>query len=74
MSVRIIPYFFGVKTLPWTFGTPNIECEVKYKKAPNKLLAPPPKIRMRTEDRLLVSQVRVVADRKFMWKAKELAI
>lgn len=59
--------------MPWKFITPNIECEVKYKKAPNKLLAPPPKIIMRTEDGLLVTQVRVVADKKFMWKGRELA-
>ncbi len=76
--------------MPWKFVTPNIEVEVSYKKAPNKLLAPKPPISMRTwdPDRLVVevdengfigeiyrkltpvTSVRVVKDRKFLWKGK----
>lgn len=76
--------------MPWKFITPNIECEVSYKKAPNKLLAPKPPVYMRTWDpaslvvevdengfigeiyRKLtpVTNVRVVKDRKFLWKGK----
>lgn len=56
--------------MPWKFKTPNIEVEVSYKKCPNKLLAPTPKIIMRTEDGAFVKHVRVVRDRKFIWKGK----
>jgi len=62
-----------VKLVPWKFVTSSIEVEVKYKKAANKLLAPTPKILMRTEDGLLVKERRVVKDRRFMWQGKELA-
>jgi len=59
--------------VPWRFITPNVDVEVKYKKAPNKLLSPPPIIRMRTEDGSTVEQVRVVADRKFIRNGKPVA-
>lgn len=59
--------------VPWKLKTPTIDVEIKYKKAPNKLLSPPPIIRMRTEDGSVVEQVRVVADRKFVRKGKTLA-
>ena len=62
-----------MKIVPWKFVTPNIEVEVKYKKTRNKLLAPSPRIQMRTENGLLVKERRVVKDRRFMWKGKELA-
>jgi len=58
--------------LPWTFKTPNIECEVSYKKAPNKLLAPKPKLLMRTEEGLLVTKKRVVEARSFILNGKEI--
>lgn len=48
--------------------------EVKYKKAGNELLVPKPEIRMRTLEGKLVNQVRVVADNRYQWKGKNLAI
>jgi len=70
-----ITLFFlsGVLLVPWKLKTSSIDVEVKYKKAPNKLLSPPPMIHMRTEDGSAVEQVRVVADKKFMWHGKALA-
>jgi len=59
--------------VPWKFVTNSIEVEVKYKKAANKLLAPSPKIVMRTEDGLLVKERQVVKKGRFTWKGKELA-
>jgi len=54
--------------------TSDIDIEVKYKKAGNELLVPKPKIVMRTEDGKLVEQVRVVTDRRFKWKGKDLGV
>ena len=52
------------------FRTSNIDVEVGYKKAGNKLLVPKPEIIMRA-DGVVVNQERIVADRKFLWKGKE---
>ena len=52
------------------FRTSNIDVEVSYKKAGNKLLVPKPEIIMRA-DGVVVNQERIVADRKFLWKGKE---
>jgi len=52
------------------FRTPNIDVEVGYKKAENKLMVPTPKIVMRAGD-IDVSQERVVEDKKFLRKGKE---
>lgn len=57
----------------WRFITANMDVICKYKKAPNKLLAPQPKLKMRTEEGVLVKSVRVVTDSKFLWKGKVLA-
>lgn len=54
--------------------TSNIEVEVKYKKAGNELLVPKPPIRLRTFDNKLVQNVRVVADKRFLWHGKNLAM
>ena len=56
------------------FKTSNIDVEVKYKKAGNDLVVPKPPIRMRTFDDKLVQQVRVVADKRFQWHGKDLAV
>lgn len=52
------------------FKTSNIEVEVSYKKAGNKLLTPRPRIVMRA-DGVDVHQERIVANRRFLWKGKE---
>ena len=52
------------------FRTSNIDVEVGYKKAGNKLLVPKPQITMRA-DGLVVSQERTVEERKFLWRGKE---
>jgi len=54
--------------------TSNMEVEVKYKKVGNKLVTPIPSIVSRTLDGVPVQQVRVVGDRKFVWRGKELAV
>lgn len=38
------------------------------------MLTPKPPIRLRTEDGELVQKVRLVADRKFLWKGKEVMV
>jgi len=56
------------------FKTGDIDEEVKYKPAGNELLLPKPEIRMRSiADGKLVQQVRVVAQRRFQWRGKDLA-
>ena len=52
------------------FKTPNLDVEVSYKKAGNKLLVPKPKITMQV-DGVDVHQERIVEKRKFLWKGKE---
>ena len=47
---------------------------MKYKKAGNELVVPKPPIRMRTFDDKLVQLVRVVADKRFQWHGKNLAV
>jgi hypothetical protein len=59
--------------MPWKLKTSSIDVEVKYKKAPNKLLSPPPIIHMRTEDGSVIEQVRIVADSRFVRKGKPVA-
>jgi len=51
-----------------------LDTEVKYKKAPNALEVPKPKIIMRTLDGVPVEEVRVVADNRFEWKGKQLEV
>lgn len=48
-----------------------MEVEVSYKKTPNKLLAPKPKLRMRTEEGLLLQKIRVVSRSSFLWKKEK---
>lgn len=66
--------FFPFGVLNTKFKTPNIEVEVKYKKIGNKLVAPLPSILSRTLEGVAVKQVRVVGDRKYVWRGKELAV
>lgn len=56
------------------FITSDMDVEVKYKKAGNELLVPKPEIRMQTFEGKAVRQVRVVADNRYQWKGKHLAI
>jgi len=52
------------------FKTPNIDVEVSYKKAENKLMIQTPKIVTRANG-VEVSLFRIVQDKKYLWKGKE---
>jgi len=52
------------------FKTPNIDVEVSYKKAENKLMVQTPKIVTRANG-ADVSLFRIVQDKKYLWKGKE---
>ena len=56
--------------MPWRFITRDIDVEVKYKKAPNKLLIPDPQIELESLEGKPVTVKRVVTDKKFVWIGK----
>jgi hypothetical protein len=55
------------------FKTSTFDIEVKYKACGNEILLEEPVERLRTPDGKVVSKVRVVAKKRFMWNGKELA-